>query len=231
MQGSDWYSSFWNSEFLWLFIWLINQNGFNTVNSWLGRDVTTMVLVPVSESWHLSFITSLQHPSKQEWRMFLLFNPISELFCWLWLWLTGLWEDESGGEGEAYKGKVYFLSVLTIFGLPPHFEICNLVCKTLTKPQNALATKQKEGESFIAKILLFCAISKEILLKHHVYVLGFFFSGNPVPVHWIIRSAMYLTWILFLLLLCQPQRLQVIEFKKKKQTKKHPVPTKHTKTI
>lgn len=163
--------------------------------------------------------------------MFLLFNPISELFCWLWLWLTGLWEDESGGEGEAYKGKVYFLSVLTIFGLPPHFEICNLVCKTLTKPQNALATKQKEGESFIAKILLFCAISKEILLKHHVYVLGFFFSGNPVPVHWIIRSAMYLTWILFLLLLCQPQRLQVIEFKKKKQTKKHPVPTKHTKTI
>lgn len=176
MQGSDWYSFFWNSEFLWLFIWLINQNGFNTVNSWLGRDVTAMVLVPVSESWHLSFITSLQHPSKQEWRMFLLFNPISELFCWLWLWRTGLREDESGGEGDAYKGKVYFLSVVTIFGLPPHFEICNLVCKTLTKPQNALATKQKEGESFIAKILLFfCAISKEILLKHHVYVLGFFF--------------------------------------------------------
>lgn len=151
--------------------------------------------------------------------MFLLFNPISELFCWLWLWLTGLREDESGGEGDAYKGKVYFLSVLTIFGLPPHFEICNLVCKTLTKPQNALATKQKEGESFIAKILLFLCNFQGNFTQTPCLCFGVFFSGNPVPVRWIIRSAMYLTWILFLLLLCQPQRLQVIEFKKKTNQK------------
>lgn len=159
MRGLDCYSSFCQSEFLWLFIWLINQNGLNPVNSWARRAVTTRVLAPVLQSRHLSFITSLQHPSKQEWRMFLLFNPISELLCWPWLWLIGIWEDSSGGRGRSIRteGRFVFIfqSVLTLFGLPPYLDACNFVCKTLIKPQNASDMKQQEGEKFITKILIF----------------------------------------------------------------------------
>lgn len=159
MRGLDCCSSFWQSEFLWLFIWLMNENGLDPVNSWAGRAVTTRVLVPVLQSWHSSFITSLQHPSRQEWRMCLLFNPISELFCWPWLWLIEIWEDGACGRGRGIQWErlrvLIFHFVLIMFGLPPYLDVCNFVCKTWINPQNASDTKHQEGKKFITKPLIF----------------------------------------------------------------------------
>lgn len=103
-----------------------------------------------------------------------------------------------------------FHSISTIFGLPSYLTVCNFVCKTLIKPQNASNMKQQEGKN-ITKILIFLYCFKG-KFTHTLCLCGSFLLIIQVP---MFSNVTYLTWTLFLLLLCHPYRIQVIQLKTK----------------
>lgn len=115
--------------------------------------------------------------------------------------------------GEACQGRVCLFSFFIVYWLylVSHLIRLFVILLAKQKPQNASNMKQQDGKKNYKNSYFLALFLRKIY--SYIVFMGSFLLIIQVPV---ISTFMHLTWTLFLLLLCHPSRIQVIQLKKNK---------------